>query len=159
MNTITQCPWCDESLDEPVDTETASAESFCPHCSAPLFMAPSRRKQPPATDSPIAAEAIQADPTKDPSRRRPELKGVRSTASVPCWQCFEPNQQVASTCHRCGAPIPPPAVEDTGVISVPACGAAAGATARRRIEVKAWILVVLGIVLLALIIQLVVLVW
>jgi hypothetical protein len=159
MSTITQCPWCDEPLDEPVDAATADAESFCPHCAAPLFWAPSHRTGVTAGTSPATAELEQTDPTNDPSRRRPELKGVKSTASVPCWQCSEPNQQVASTCHRCGAPIPPPAVEDAGATTVPACGAAAGAMARRRIEVKAWILVLLGIVLLALIIQLVVLVW
>lgn len=159
-NTVAECPWCQKELKEPVDAEIENAGSFCPHCAAPLFWAPSDRVVRPAVAPRTEAVSTPVDPKTDPSRRWPELRGVRSDASVPCWRCLEPNQQLATECHRCGATIPIPAVTGSDAPgAVPLCGTASGARARPRIEVKAWILVVLGIVLVALTLRLIWLVW
>ena len=165
MNAIAQCPWCDEPLDAPVDAGVENAENFCRQCSAPLFWAPSEpARRVAATTSSLSPSAGDTqsprDHAADPALRRPELKGVRSDASVPCWQCLEPNQQVASSCHRCGARIPPATIDDEQPSDkVPQCGATSGVTARRRFEVPAWILVGLGVVLVALAARLIWLVW
>lgn len=150
---IDRCPWCDRTIAEPVDTSVESADAFCPHCDQPLFWVTMLSAIPTGEphDGPATAYAWMDDPT----RRLPGLAGVASDAAVDCWQCGEPNQQVATICHRCGAVIPPPATEVDDTPTIGSCAAPSGERARRRIDVAAPILVVLGIVLIALIFVLV----
>lgn len=160
MTTIERCPWCDKPLDEPVDTQVENADSFCRHCDRPLFWVPSNRPSIPSMIGAASdAETETIDESADPSKRKPALNGVKSNASAPCWQCGEPNQQVASKCHRCGAVIPPPVVEVEHSATVRSCCSPSGTPARRRIDVPAWFLVLVGVELIAVLIGLIVIAW
>ena len=148
---IEKCPWCDRQIAEPVDTAVESADSFCPHCDQPLFWVAMLSEVP--AGQPLDGPGTTAyDWMEDPTARRPGLAGVESTAAVECWQCGEPNQQVAATCHRCGADIPPPATDAEEEPTVGPCTAPTGERARRRIDVPAWLLVALGITLVVVVV-------
>ena len=151
---IDRCPWCEQTIAEPVDSAIENADAFCPHCDQPLFWLTMLSELPTGQPQGGPATATYAW-MDDPSRRLPGLAGVESAAAVDCWQCGEPNQQVATTCHRCGAEIPPPATDVDDEPTVGSCAAPSGEPARRRIDIPAWMLVVLGVVLVALIVVLV----
>lgn len=153
------CPWCNQPVED-VNAES-DAERFCSDaaCGKPLFMKPSVPRGGPGR-APSAAGAVAEGYklTDDPSRRRPRVEGVGTTAMIECPHCKEQNKQTASTCHRCFLSLTlEPSKKDTGSVkSNTGCAGNVNAVVDRPFKLPEWILISLGVVLIALLVRLVI---
>jgi hypothetical protein len=153
MNTLTTCPMCHEKLQEPVDKDLIDAKTFCPWCDYPLFWTVAPSVTAPAGTGLDASPAVAMPSTVVQDKawlRQPGVGGRDSNTGEDCWYCGEPNDADATECWRCHKEIPQ--AEDPPIIRQPVPPGAkfADVVLKRNPLVPAWLLVTLGVVLIAL---------
>lgn len=147
---LSACPWCGVDLAPAPDRSAIKAANFCSSCDNPLFWPRPQSGSVTSTISGATPFDLALTPEERWAReRQPGEGGQESNTALPCWHCTELNPANATRCRVCDSPIPQPPPPPAKA-KAKLCTAPSGAVARRIIEPPTWLLVTLGVVLVAL---------
>lgn len=143
------CPECSTEtfIDDKDSFLEGSPDEFCRNCDFPLFWAPA--------DAVRTETAVAVDPPQvSPLRRLPGTEGLEMSTGIRCWNCGEMNdpEHPHDTCWRCGELLEPLEEEELPLEMATPLVTAIVPDAPHYWDPPAWLLVGLGVVLLALIV-------
>lgn len=153
------CPECSTQtfIDDSDGFLDGTPDEFCRNCDFPLFWAP---KSAIRDEIEVTADVggdqrgihPHGDPGQPPMRRLPGTEGLESSTGVPCPHCRELNDPDRVRCWRCGnLMVPEVVVEESQLVDEAAEAVPDVPEVPRYWDPPSWLLVALGVVLVALV--------